>query len=950
MTPAMGPGQVFRLRTLGDLDLRHPDGRALRRVLVQPKRVALLAYLANHNPGRAQPRDPLLALFWPESTAKDARAALRQSIYFLRKCLGKDVLISDGESLRLDPERLRCDAVEFERAFADGELDAAMELYGGEFLPGLHLDGVAPELEFWLENRRVDLRDHAVEAARGLAERALEDGEGFRAAEWARRAIALDADDEDSLQLLITILDAIGDRTGAVRTYEEFERRIADEYELEPSAETTALIESIRTRPQRSFDAVVDAPAVDVRDEAAHPSGHEDVEGPASHPEWLPRFDGRAAAAAAMGLIVAVLAFLGPRVMSLLEAEDLPPTIAVLPFEIQGDEGADVWREGAVDLLSTQLDGALGLRAIDARTVLARWRERMPPGYHADLDEVLGLGRALEARYLVAGTAVSGEDGIRLKADLYDVQSGRRVGTSVAIGDAGQPFALMDRVAVDVIKALFKARGEGAGPARLADITTRSVPALRAYLDGEILFRRSAFEAAIGAYRRAVAADSTFALAWYRLSLAHGFTSGLLAETEEDPIEVAMRYVDRLPEREALLLRANRAFQDGTLESVELAHRAVQRYPEDPEAWYLLGETYYHLGPPALIGAEESDRAFAKAIALDSLYTPAYIHMIHRAFNTHADSSRAVRLIEAFARYEAGTVQDERNRIAFDLVFGDSTRREGADAALDTLAPADLRHIALNYLWHPDHVDLQEEVLETRRATLPEWDGTLATLFLYFNAIQRGDVDRFRELQDDPYLPARYRPAGAYLAREAGLSISEARMDSLMTISPRAESVDATETFFHGAWAADRGRWADHATSLERLRGLAEIAATEGDSVLVDFLTGSAMGLESYGLWKRGDSGRAVRGLEVAQRLAVGRSPRRWVVNSSLRLWLGRLWMERDEPDKAARYYTSLESDDLLSVAGSDLLARTDRPTTRASLAPTSGQGSPRTGVSSPGD
>ena len=49
------------------------------------------------------------------------------------------------------------------------------------------------------------------------------------------------------------------------------------------------------------------------------------------------------------------------------------PGLAVMPFTVSG-EGSDVWREGMVDLLSTNLDGVAGLRTIDPATILARLR------------------------------------------------------------------------------------------------------------------------------------------------------------------------------------------------------------------------------------------------------------------------------------------------------------------------------------------------------------------------------------------------------------------------------------------------------------------------------------------------------------------------------------------------------------------------------------------------
>lgn len=914
-----GPGDPrarINFRVLGPVELTRADGQVLHRVLVQPKRVALLAYLTINDIGRLHHRDTLLGLFWPESSEKDARAALRQAVYFLRGSLGKDALVGNGEELGVDPARLWCDAIAFEGAFEAADFETAMDLYRGELLEGVHVSQVAPEFEFWLEGRRAHFRERALEATRRLAELALEEGQGFRAAEWSRCALALEPEDEDSLQQLITILETIGDRAGALRAYEEFEERLKTEYDIEPSAETQALVKEIRGRPQPAFRAMAIREALN---EATQPERDKSrPRAPVDASGWSRSL--RPAAALAVMALTAVGGVL-MRHGDIIEVDTLPLTIAVMPFEVDGEGETEVWREGAVDLLSAQLDGILGLRAIDARTVLARWREEVPAGRTIGLPEILDLGRDLDARYVVLGRAVSDGEKTRLVAELYEVTSGQRLGTAVAIGDSDNLFPVVDSVAIDMMQLLYRVRGQGSGLARLADVTTHSMVALRAFLDGEVLFRRSAFAESVRAYQQAIEADSTFALAWYRLSMAYGYTSGVLAEPEQDPLEVALRYVDRLPEREALFLRTNRAFEEGTLESISLAEEAVRRYPDDTEAWYLLGEVYYHLGPPALVGPEESDRAFSRAIALDSLFMPAYIHMIHRAFNHHADAARATRLIEGFSRFEVGTIQDERNRLAFDIAFGAPTQRALALKAIDTLSADDLRHIALNYLWHPRHLNLQARVLETRRSTLSERDGTLATLFLYFNALQLRRADQARKLEDDPRLPARYRVAGTYLAREAGLTVPPERLEAILSLPARVESVDAVETFFQGAYAADRARWENHAIAVGRLRSLVDLAVTEGDTALAGFLDGAALGLQGYAEWRRGDLDSAFRDLDRAQHAAVGRSPQRWVINSTLRLWLGKLLMEGNHPEIARRYYASLVSDDLFSMLGTRLLA-----------------------------
>ena len=119
---------MAHLRTLGAVDLRDADGRELRAVLAQPKRFALLAYLAAAAPAGFHRRDALLALFWPELDAAHARDALNTALAFLRRSLGSGVVVSRGaEEVAVDPGALWCDAAAFLRAIAAGRCAVALE-------------------------------------------------------------------------------------------------------------------------------------------------------------------------------------------------------------------------------------------------------------------------------------------------------------------------------------------------------------------------------------------------------------------------------------------------------------------------------------------------------------------------------------------------------------------------------------------------------------------------------------------------------------------------------------------------------------------------------------------------------------------------------------------------------------------------------------------------------
>jgi DNA-binding SARP family transcriptional activator len=238
---------MLEFRTLGKLDLWGEDGRRIESVLPHSKRLSLLAYLCVSHPPRLHRRDTLIALFWPELDDAHARGALRQELSRLRHALGREVILGEGsEAVGVDAARLWCDAAAFQAALHAGELSSALGLFGGEFLPGLHVDG--GEFDRWLDDARDSLRRRAVDAARRLSAEAELAGDLARAVDSARRLTELAPYDETGWQRLITLRDLCGDRAGALTAYDDLATRLKAELELEPSPETQALSERIRTR------------------------------------------------------------------------------------------------------------------------------------------------------------------------------------------------------------------------------------------------------------------------------------------------------------------------------------------------------------------------------------------------------------------------------------------------------------------------------------------------------------------------------------------------------------------------------------------------------------------------------------------------------------------------------------------------------------------------------
>ena len=168
---------MIELFSLGTVDLK--DGsRNVSAALAQPKRFALLAYLAAAQPRGFHRRDRLVALFWPELDQEHARTALRKAVHGLRAALGEDAIVGRGaEELGLGPERWVSDVAAFDGAMDAGNYAEALRLYRGDLLDGFFISG-APEFEHWLDGERARLRSRAASAAASRSGASVPDDAG----------------------------------------------------------------------------------------------------------------------------------------------------------------------------------------------------------------------------------------------------------------------------------------------------------------------------------------------------------------------------------------------------------------------------------------------------------------------------------------------------------------------------------------------------------------------------------------------------------------------------------------------------------------------------------------------------------------------------------------------------------------------------------------------------
>lgn len=381
-------------------------------------------------------------------------------------------------------------------------------------------------------------------------------------------------------------------------------------------------------------------------------------------------------------LVLGVAAWiLGERGSGTRASTSDPNAVAVLPFRVANPEHA-IWREGLVDLFATNLDGAGSWHTIHPRTTLSRWRRSVREDEEGDGTTLLRVARELGAAYALTGS-LTGGDRVRLVVELHSAGGGeaRRI---QAEGGADSIPALIDQLSVILVRNQPGGDSAGYAPA-LSEATTRSLPALKAYLAGEQKFRRARPEEAVPDFERAVALDSTFALALYRLAAAKQWTSSPHFLSPDEHLEHAVRLTARLSRRDALLVRGSWQAGYSWPDAIHTLEELTRQYPRDAEAWFVYGDTRFHSAKELLEPYPPFREELRRSVELDPSFGPAYLHLTEDAFERN-DSAAAREYIEALRRIDPTGPKAVGFATAFDLVWGDDGARKAAHAKLPLLA------------------------------------------------------------------------------------------------------------------------------------------------------------------------------------------------------------------------------------------------------------------------
>jgi hypothetical protein len=402
--------------------------------------------------------------------------------------------------------------------------------------------------------------------------------------------------------------------------------------------------------------------------------------------------------------------------------------VMVLPFRVAGaDPRLAYLREGMVDLLAAKLTGDGGPRAVDPRSVLSAWRraggsaqDDVSPETAMQIAQRLGAGR------MIVGSVVGAPDGAVFTASMLKTRATSAAPPITLEGPLDSLSGLVDRLTARLLA------GEAGEAEKLADLTSTSLPALRAYLEGRAAYRQGRYLEAVQQFGQALELDSTFALAGIGLESAAWYTPR--DRDIKRGLALAWANKDRLSKRDHLFLVASAGPRfptvSSSLEHFHAWERLLEVAPDQPEAHFGLADLLFHHGPT--FEYDESHvraaRGFGRALELDSTFAAPLGHLIDLAATAH-DTARLRSLLQVYLlrNPDADDAMYMRWRVA--NAIGDTIEQGVIRSRFSQLAEQQLANIA--QMAEYDGVGVEDvrhvfEILRQRAETSEERYGALS--------------------------------------------------------------------------------------------------------------------------------------------------------------------------------------------------------------------------------
>ena len=334
--------------------------------------------------------------------------------------------------------------------------------------------------------------------------------------------------------------------------------------------------------------------------------------------------------------------------------ERLERSIAVLPFETLGTAEPSAFTEGVHSGILTRLAGVSDLDVI-SRTSVMRYRSEQVP--LQEIADRLGVAWAVRGEVQEVGGQVL------VNARLLDAREDRQVWAEAYNREltADNVFRIQSEITTAILSELH-ARITAGEEERVDRAPTSSLEAYRLYVQGRsYLDSRTpdGMRRSLDFFRRAIAQDSSYALAW--VGLADGLT--LLHDYGYEPGDSILQRADVAVTRALELdplsaeAHASRGLLAGTNKRARVSHRELRRAVELRPS-YADAHNWLAWGSLMVDDADQALRSALRAVELDPL-APEAVGNLVLAYIAQGRFDQALEEAERLMELEPGLPEGE---------------------------------------------------------------------------------------------------------------------------------------------------------------------------------------------------------------------------------------------------------------------------------------------------
>ena len=419
----------FRLQLFGSFRLSADRGEVR---LPGNKLRALFAHIASQAPV-PQHREHLMALLWGTRFDTRSRQTLRQALSRLRKALGTDVFVVEGDLVGIKSGIIECDVQEFETLLTNGSYQAlrsAVELFQGDFLSNVSVKEEG--WQDWLLEQRQRLHSYAVDAMVQIGEIDLKRGHASASLSLGQRAVRLDPFREDAHRLIMCALALLGRRADSLRYYEQLVEQLRKDLTTGPDEQTVLCWQDIRGVGASYETMPGSANRGSLVTRSHEPSQIADR-------SKIPALPAPSLYAVVMGC---------SRLTDAVEPLILPdkPSIAVLPFDnMSNDPEQGFFADGMAEDIITALSKFRWFFVIDRNSSFT---------YKGKATSAREVARELGVQYVLEGSVRKAGDRVRITAQLIDANSGNHIWAERYDHQLVDIFALQDEITETIVSTI----------------------------------------------------------------------------------------------------------------------------------------------------------------------------------------------------------------------------------------------------------------------------------------------------------------------------------------------------------------------------------------------------------------------------------------------------------------------------------------------------------------